>query len=276
MQKDYILQQYQKALKKEQLYVPISPEELYNTMWQLTEFASLSLVPRSYNTRYLLTSDSTSYESVAGHTFLMGKIMDTELLFLYGPNFKCTIDGFTYYEVAEAIRRHDLPENVIGDKADNGNRDNKNLANIENRYWRDFSRHSPSREIDSEKKIRFLLQDQNSTFSTTTGKSIHAADKASAVFMNLCLEEKGHPPIMHLDHFDASEEERRQMQRCERHIEFDDLVFCYASEMWTMSFFDRGTYKMDYKRYFTALIIMKTIAVTGKWYSWREENHDKT
>ena len=42
----------------------------------------------------------------------------------------------------------------------------------------------------------------------------------------------------------------------------------YASEMWTIDFFDREFHKMDYGHYFTALIIMKTIAVTGKWYDY--------
>lgn len=273
MQKDNILQKYEAAIQAEGLHVPIQPEELYNIMMQLTEYAFSSLVPRSYNTRYLLTTEQKTFESVASHTLLTKEMMTAALNFFYRPNLIRTNDGFTYYEIQEAISRHDLPENTIGDKADNGERDNEGLARIEECYWRTFSEHSPKREARAEYQIWKLLIDQNSKLETVTGRQIHVADKAAGIFMNLCLEEKGSPPIMHMDSNIASKEERKQMSRCERHMALDDIKFCYASEMWTMSFFDRGTHKLDYHNFFTALIIMKTIAVTGKWYAWREKDH---
>lgn len=275
MQKNDILQKYEAVIQAEGLHVPIRTEELYNIMTQLTEYAFLSLVPRSYNTRYLLTTEQKTFESVAGHTLLTKEMMTTALNFFYRPNFVRTKDGFTYYEIQEAISRHDLPENTIGDKPDNGERDNEYLARTEECYWRTFSKFSPQRETHTENQIQKLLIDQNSKLETITGRQIHAANKAAGVFMNLCLEEKGFSPIMHMDSNIASKEELRQMSRCERHITLDDIKFCYASEMWTMSFFDRGTHELDYHNFFTALIIMKTIAITGKWYTWREKDHTK-
>ncbi len=266
------MQKYEAVIQAEELCVSIKAEELYNVMMQLTEYAFLSLVPRSYNSRYLLTAEHKTFESVASHTLLTKQMMTAALNFFYRPNLIRTKDGFTYYEIQEAISRHDLPENVIGDRADNGERDNRELARTEECYWRTFSGHSPSREARTEYQIWKLLIDQNSKLETITGKQIHVADKTAGIFMNLCLEEKGFAPIMHMDSDIASEEEHRQMSRCERYMTLDDIKFCYASEMWTMSFFDRGTYKLDYHNFFTALIIMKTIAVTGKWYTWREKD----
>ena len=74
----------------------------------------------------------------------------------------------------------------------------------------------------------------------------------------------------------ASAREASIMKKCSRG-KFDHLTVVwllearyqrYASEMWTIDFFDREFHKMDYGHYFTALIIMKTIAVTGKWYDY--------
>lgn len=273
MQKEFVLKQYETAIKTMELRVPISPKELYNIMIQLTHFASLSLVPRSYNTRYLLTADPRTYESVASHTLLAREMITKALNFFYEPNFKRTKDGFTYYEISEAICRHDLPENETGDKPDNGDRDNESLALKETEYWDRHSSYSPSRESGTEEHISFLLQDQNSQPTTVTGGQIHATDKASAIFMNLCLEEKGMPPIMYVDSSIASEQERNQMSRCERHLELDGFQFCYASEMWTIGYFDKGIDKMDREYFFTALVIMKTIAVAGKWYDQYGKKH---
>lgn len=273
MQKELVLQKYKEAIKAEGLNIAISAEELYDLIMQLTQFAALSLVPRTYSHRYLLATKQRTYESVAGHTLLVQEMMSKALNFFYRPNFYRTKDGFTRYEILEAVNRHDLPENEIGDVPDNGDRQNEALAPKEDKYLENFSKYSPSREVSSETKISFLLKDQNSQFKTTTGSQIHVADKAAGVFMNLCLEEKGLPPIMHPGSLIASEGERDQMKRCERHLTLDGIQFCYASEMWTMSFFDRGIAKLDHGHFFTGLIIMKTIEIAGQWYTWREQNH---
>ena len=270
--KNYLFKKYEKAIKEEQLQIPISTEELYGIMLQLSEIAYSVLVPRSYNFRYNITRPGATFESIASHSFFMENALDRKLNFLYGPNFKHTADGFTYREIIETARRHDLPEIITTDIPDNGDRDDEGLARQENLYWRNFSKESPSRDVDSERKIKTLLEDSCSKFSTITGRDIHAADKFSAVFMNLCLEEKGYHPVMDIKDPAASKEERNQMKHCTRHHLRHNSTLCYASEMWTMSFFDRGIHKLDNQNYFTALLIMKTIAVTGKWYSWRKKS----
>ena len=241
--KNHIIGEYQKAIKKAGLHVAVSAEALYGTMLQLSQIAYSTLVSRSYNLRYHLTSCPVTFESVASHSFLVENMMDSALSFLYGPNFTQTTDGFTYREIMQAIRRHD---------------------------------HSPSRECKTEQNVKYLLEDSRSNFSTTTGRQIHAADKASAIFAALCFEEKGFTPWMVEDDKLASARETNIMKKCSRG-KFDHLTVVwllearyqrYASEMWTIDFFDREFHKMDYGHYFTALIIMKTIAVTGKWYDY--------
>ena len=270
MTKNHLLKEYQKAIKKEGLQVSVSADELYGIMLQLSEIAYSILVPRSYSTRYNLTTHSDVFESVASHSFFLENLVDNALTFLYGPDFNHTLDGFTYREVLQAVRRHDLPENVITDIPDNGNRNDEFLAWQENYYWSEFAKESPRRETDTEDRVMFLLKDSRFGFTTTTGSMIHAADKASAIFVNLCLEEKGCPPIMATDDPQASKIEYDIMQKCERHLHKDNKRYCFASEMWTKFFFQHNNHKLDYGKYFTALLIMKTIAVTGKWYDHKQ------
>lgn len=265
--KNQIIGEYQKAINKEQLDVSVSADELYGTMLQLSEIAYSTLVPRSYNLRYNLTIHPDTFESVASHTFLMENMMDSALAFLYNPNMLHTMGGFTYREIMQAVRRHDLPENVITDIPDNGNRNDRSLALQEDRYWSIFSKESPSKKTYPEDKIMSLLKDSRSCFKTTIGKMIHAADKAAAIFACLCFEEKGHAPIMVIDDSNASQTEYRLMQKCERRL---GESYCYASEMWLKFFFHRGTHVLDQGKYFTALLVMKTIAVTGKWYNHKQ------
>lgn len=274
--KNHIIGEYQKAIKKTGLHVAVSAEELYGTMLQLSQIAYSTLISRSYNLRYNLTNCPDTFESVASHSFLIESMMDSALSFLYGPNFTQTTDGFTYREIMQAIRRHDLPEIYTADIPDNGDRNDQALAKTEDLYWRQYSHDSPSRECKTDQNVKYLLEDSRSNFSTTTGRQIHAADKASAIFAALCFEEKGFTPWMVEDDTLASAREASIMKKCSRG-KFDHLTVVwllearyqrYASEMWTIDFFDREFHKMDYGHYFTALIIMKTIAVTGKWYDY--------
>ena len=49
---------------------------------------------------------------------------------------------------------------------------------------------------------------------------------------------------------------------------------CRASEMWTISFFKlKNNILFDRTGYFTALIVMMTLDVNGKWYDWRTKEY---
>ena len=52
--------------------------------------------------------------------------------------------------------------------------------------------------------------------------------------------------------------------------------FYKASEMWTIDHLKiRELIRLDDDGFFTALIVMYTLMVNGKWYSWREKDYRK-
>lgn len=245
-------------------------QEIHDKALQLSEIAFSALVPRVYITRYQLTKTNEVFESVSSHTNLLMALVDQALTFQYGPDFTITNDGFTYREIMEAIRRHDLPENSFGDQPDNGERDDENLAKYENSYWRQFTKFSsPNRSIFESKVNSLLISMREQT--TETGRLLHVADKAAAVFMALCCDEKQKIPTMSIDDPAASAAEQADMKLCENKVSSNGVLLCRASEMWTIDFFNRQFNKMDHTGFFTSLIMMKTIMLYGKWYNWRKD-----
>lgn len=244
-------------------------QEIFNKALQLSEIAFSALVPRVYNTRYQLTKTSEVFESVSSHTNLLMALVDQALTFQYGSDFTITNDGFTYREIMEAIRRHDLPENSFGDQPDNGERDNQTLNRYENSYWRQFSAFSSPNRSRFESRVNTLLIAMREQV-TETGRLLHVADKAAAVFMALCCDEKQKIPVMEPDSTVASKAEQAEMELCENTLLSNELLVCRASEMWTIDFFNRQFNEMDHTGFFTSLIMMKTIMVYNKWYNWRK------
>lgn len=251
------------------------PEKVYKMVWRIFEVAKSSFVSRSYNSHYNICNDEIVYESVGAHTNLMLFITTSAIDFCYGHGFggdACkygrTIEGYTYREIIEAAQMHDLAENVFGDIPDNGAHDEatKNANEIE--Y---FSRFFNSYQIDKEEteNVLELLKDMQSHI-TTTGKLLYLADKTSALLITLWLDHMGRSPLMQQDSDLASPRDLAEMKMCD----FVSNHSCRASEMWAIDFFKmRKIVDLDETFFFTALIIMATLIVHGRWYSWREKDY---
>ena len=281
MTKEQVIIEFQKNFLEETRYeshkcdASYRAEEIYGRICQLSEIAYESMLPRGYNTRYNLVDTNETFESVSGHTNLLMALVDYALVYEYGSNFTITSDGFTHREIIEAIRRHDLPENNFGDQPDNGNRDEEGLAKKENIYWGIFSSCSPESENYFEDRVNTLLTTMRAGV-TKTGRLLRVADKAVAVFMALCSEEKDKTPIMEIDSPVASEAEKAETHICENKIVISNKIFCRASEMWTIDFFNRKFNEIDDTKFFVSLIMMKTIIVRDRWYRWRQKTYRRT
>ena len=248
-------------------------DEFLDITSQILEVGYSASVPRSYITRYGMTDTPQTYESVSAHTMLLQTIVDRALIFRYGSEFKRTVDGFKYREIMEAARRHDLPEIITGDQPDNGDRDDLGLAKKELSYWNFFAELSPRSEHYFERKVDFLLRDMQRGRSSATGRTLYTADKASAIIIALCCDfrkTRQPPPVMRIDSPEASARERKAMQICSQ-----ENGFVRASELWTVDFFKtRELHKYDDSGFFTALIVMATLAAhNNNWYTWREQDY---
>ena len=160
----------EKERKLRQVYIKIGvsserrhllnePSEIYYTVWRLMEMAKIAFISRSYNMTYGLFSDDFIFESVGAHTNLVSGIVAHALDFYYGSGFGepnggmlVTPDGYSYRDVMEAVRIHDLAETEYGDIPDNGARDEDRKDRKEYEYFKHF--------ID--------------TYSATNDKSRHA------------------------------------------------------------------------------------------------------
>ena len=246
-------------------------EDILGYATQIIEVGHSCTVPRAYLSTYNLSDAAQLFESVAGHTQLLEKMVDCALEFEHGPYLKRTSDGFRYREIIEAVRRHDLPENTFGDKADNGNRDDKGLAKKEHSYWWFFSELSPKCAKSFEKKVYQLLLSMQ-RYDTPTGRKLYVADKAAAIIIALCCEQIGIKPGMHFEDNKASANEFFDMSVCDS----CEDKFYLASEMWTVDFFKtRQICQYDDNGFFIALIVMITLIIHEKWYRWRAKDYNR-
>lgn len=250
-----------------------SAKEILDITDQLMCIAESATVLRSCATRYGLTNGTISYESTSAHTNLVSAIVDRVLSYRYGAYFDKTEDGFTYREIMEVIRRHDLPENLTGDTPDNGARDEKEKLLAEHSFLRTFARQSPTREKEFEEKIK-QLQDNMENKVGFSGKLLYVADKASAILAVLCYDSKGIPPVLSVRRFRMPEREFQEVMLCTDKIYDKGNIFCKASEMWTIDYFKiRKLYQYDITGLVTEIIIMSTLLTNGRWYRWREEDY---
>lgn len=258
-----------------------SAKEILGIVQQLECIIKSSFVPRCCTTRYgHFSPKQLAPESVSAHTNLMQIIIDRVLSCRYGPSFDKAEDGFTYREILEVARRHDLPENIIGDIADNGNRNDKSLARTERIYLRAFAQSSPNHETLFEENVRKLQHnmDEKRDFS---GRLLYAADKVSAILTTLGYDSQnvqGSLPAMATTFEGASAKEIKAMALCEFRTKCVDETgeheICRASEMWTIDYFKfRKLYQYDDTGIITAILIMESLIVNGKWYSWREKDY---
>lgn len=242
-------------------------DEVLNTSYQIIEIARSSLVLRVFNKTYNVTEDVVAYESVGAHVNLVMSLIDRTLNFIFGQ----VLGSMNYRKIMEAIRRHDLPENDIGDIPDNGERNNEVAARAERYYLLKFSSFSPGREEDFEEEVMDLL-DQMDKKSTESGRIMYLADKISAIVMVLCYELTGLAPTMSIDSDYASELDREAMDICD----YEKDGEYRASEMWTIDYFKtREIVKYDTTGYLTAILIMTTLIINEKWYTWREKDYPK-
>lgn len=256
-----------------------SPEYVLGLVEQLECIIKSGMILRCCATRYgpLKKPHEIAYESVSAHTNLVKAIVDRVLAYHHGSYFDRTVDRFNYREIMTVIERHDLPENLIGDIADNGKRPDKDLAEIEHAYLREYAKSSPTSETDFEKHVHDLQinYEEKQGFS---GRLIFAADKVSAILVTLGYDAVDHSPIMSTDFTKASEKEKSAMQLCEfrtkRVSMLGDYEICRASEMWTIDYLKyRKLYQYDDTGLITAILIMESLIVNEKWYSWREADY---
>lgn len=253
----------------------LSAEEIYRLTLQLAEIAKSSLLPRSYIENYGLNAGSTAFESVGAHTNLVMALADRALSFYYGSDFgnggeyNITKDGYSYREIMETIRIHDLPENKIGDWPDNGSTDKKEKSALEQEYLEDFSEKYPIWDSCLKRHTLRLFGLMESPYSPT-GRLIYLADKTAALLMALCYDSVGQPPMIHGNSPDLSERDCREIAMCD----FRENNFFKASEMWAIDFLHiRQFNRLDDSCFFTAILVMYTLLVNGKWYSWREDDY---
>ena len=294
MEKNHIFEEYTRIIEEERkllssrlphgkdpwiLSVIENAGVIYGSTLQIAESAKSSLLPRSYNKIYGLNCDSLAYESVGGHTNLMSALVDRALLFIYGPDFGTvraghpyTIDGFSYREIMEAVRLHDLPENQIGDWPDNGANDRSKKAALEQNFFREYQKLYPYYEqrYASNKNAIRLISAMDS-HELPTSDLLKVADKAAALLITLCYDSIGKPPVMHKDNPNLSERDIAEMRICD---EFSEDGYFKASEMWAVDFFKMRKFnELDGSGFFTAIIVMYTLIVKGRWYTWREKDY---
>lgn len=259
-----------KEAKLAHKYWEIPPvSEIFKVIQQINEVAESSSILRSYNGRYNLTDDKYAYESVSAHTNLCYIILDRCLSYMYGPKMNLIPDGCTYRELMEAIRRHDLPENVIGDIPDNGGVNVAEKRSSEKRYFDAFSSYSPFREDNFERNVNRLLREMDFQ-SSLMGRVLYMADKTSAIIITLWHDSQNRHPLMMPNSDNISERDATEMRLCDKKINGGYR----ASEMWTIDFLKvRNLVQYDDTGYFTALIVAYTLQVNGRWYKWRERDY---
>ena len=250
--------------------------EIYNLVEQINEVVKTSLLPRSYIKRYGLNDNEIAYESIAAHTNLVMMLVDRALSYYYGPNFgdpdgdfPRTIDGYSYREIMEAARIHDLPENDIGDIPDNGAYDQDDKSALEDEYMHNFYQTYSHQEPKLGNSAIRLFKEMDDPHSIT-GRLLHLADKTAAIIITLCYDNANTSPLISIRDPELSERDLKEMEICGPH----ESGLYNASEMWTIDHLKiRKHIKLDDDGFFTAIIVMYTLMVNGKWYSWREKDY---
>ena len=240
---------------------------IYGIAYQILEVAISNSIPRSYNLNYHLSRTKYAPESVGSHTNLMNILVDRALGFVYYSNN--AQPEYAYREIIEAVRRHDLPENEIGDIPDDGTRDDIGLSTIEQIYWQSFGDYSPPEMKNLDTNVCILLKEMNRRESKL-GRLIYLADKISAIIAVLAYDYIGVSPVRQVSDEKISELDRYAIKYCG--YEEGDVI--KASEMWTCSYFkNRAAIKYDDSGFYTAVLVMVTLMVHKKWYAWRTKEY---
>ncbi|MDO4612028.1 MAG: HD domain-containing protein [Candidatus Saccharibacteria bacterium] len=282
-----ILQEYQRILREEAQFIRGDltrysfyeflathyGNEMHDLCWRLLEIAKSAFVQRSFVARYGLPNLGRTNESVSAHTNLLSAMVDAALAYQYGPKCdeKKTSDGYSYRQIMEVVRLHDLPEVEFGDMPDNGSRDEEKKQANEMEYLRKFTAYYPSKEGDFVTNVERLILDMQQQ-SSETGRMLYLADKVAAVLITLAYDSVGKPPMLHGCDKTASKRDKDEMEMCD----WSKMGFHKASEMWTMDLLSmrRITVRFDATGFFTAIIVMMTLMVNDSWYQWREKEYE--
>lgn len=279
----HIIEEEEKFAKRPRSRFNVS--EIENTAWQIGEIAKSTFVTRCYNHFYGISDEENGIETDSAHTNLVIELVDRALSYNYGPDFgepgstwPRTIDGYTYREVIEAARQHDLPENIIGDIADNGDRDDAAKAIDEEAYLQEYNARFPARESVFAKKTMQLFYEMNAK-SSATGRLLYAADKTAALIIALALDHVDRPPMVLNDAPCLSEKDRMEMKVCDykEYVRKIGAYRCRGSEMWTIDSLRIRKILANYDDtgFFTAIVAMYTLMVHGRWYDWRKKDYKK-
>lgn len=255
------------TLTKNPWHTP-SANEMYGIAKQIGEFSESALVLRSYNNRYGLTKTERAYESVGAHTNIVAAIADRALDWYKQTESPILNEGYSYREIMEAIRLHDLPENLIGDIPDNDSYNAAEKQKDERLYYDVLYRQYSPQNVEFIKKVKRLL-DEMEEKSSITGRLIYCADKVAAVMITLQYDLNENSPILKKTSH-PSARDLKEMSLCDKKVRNG----CRASEMWTIDWFKaRKLIQYDETGFFTSLIIMRTLQVNECWYHWRENDY---
>lgn len=271
----YTITDYKKVMLAEQRMLnnpnwDIPPSDsVFHICNQLEQTIRSCFVLRANSRSPYRNSPALTPETISAHTSIMRKLVDSFMSYTYGPELDSSVipGGYTYREVVEAISRHDLPENDTGDTPDNNNRNEAEKNRIEAEWWKKYATYSLASDYLFDKHVNKLLSEMVHK-STTMGRILYVADKLSAILSSLYLDKYDlHPPRMSPRSRHATLLDREEMSFCDH---LDDKGY-KASEMWTIDFLKlRKRVKYDDTGFFTAVLVMYTMMVNQKWYTWRE------
>ena len=293
-----LFREYTRIMENEAMFKPACkrfatrPYDIYRATKYLAEIAKASVLLRGWCSIFNLASNKiVAYESDGAHTNLMMAMVDRALVAVYGPNYEgCTkaTEGYTYREIMEAVRLHDLPENSFGDWVDNGERDGELKLKLENGYYNQFQGNYTEDEGAFISKVRQIIDEMNEKeHPFSIGRLLYAADKYSAVIIALSYDAKTKQaeeyedenvlaeisvPAMHRSFLLASKRDHDEMDLCDYEAE----GYSKASEMFTTDILHiRDLNQYDDTGFFTGVIVMQTLMVNGRWYNWREKDYEE-
>lgn len=277
--------EFQRIMHQEAKYNPacesyshVAIDPIYLTTRQIYEVAKSSFILRSYINRYNLSDDALTHESVAAHTNLVAMLVDRAIA--HNADFAKKLE-YSYREIMEAIRIHDLPENEIGDLPDNGSQDEGKKRELEKAYFnKKYATNYPADEYVFGQRVMRLFESINNQDSFAS-RLIYSADKAAAIIATLTYDStdaifdiKVPTPLMYENDVRASARDKTEMHICDFTSKGGGHK---ASEMWTIDHFHiRKLSRFDETGYFTAIIVMYTLLSNGHWYEWREQDYCQT
>ena len=235
------------------------------------EHAKLSLEPRFCVKAGHISNSDFVPESVGAHTNLVMAIALHAIDHIYlTENVHIP---YSTKDIAYAIMAHDLPENVTGDTPDNSERDEAKKRREEEAYFEHYKSFQHVTSFTQFEKSYAILHSMEEK-DTTLGRILYLADKLSAIISTLCYDKKKVYHIAFPEDSGLSKQCVRNMKLCEYPIQDEERIGYLLSELWTIDYLrDRKMYQYDETGFFTAILVITTLFVRGKWYKWREMDY---